>query len=99
MSLIFFTGTKKRERQQLEEIDFDLLEGSEDISHKKCRHHYDHTSSDSDSCSYVTHSRRRRKKQTRRSHKKKSKHGRKHHDKYKGIMIQIWLRNMTFDRT
>ena len=55
MSLIFFTGTKKRKRQQSEEIDSDLLEASEDISHKKCRHHYDHTSSDSDSCSYVTH--------------------------------------------
>ena len=99
MSLIFFTGTKKRKRQQSEKIDSDLLEAGENISHKKRRHHYDHTPSDSDSCSYDTHSSQHRKKRTRRSHKKKSKHGRRHHDKHKGIMIQIWLRNMTFDRT
>ena len=87
MSLIFFTGTKKRKRQQSEEIDSDLLETGENISHKKRRHHYDHISSDSDS--YDTHSSKHRKKQTRKSHKKKSKHGRRHHSKHKGIVILI----------
>ena len=95
MSLIFFTRTKKRKRQQSEKIDSDLLEANEDISHKKCRHHYDHTLSESDSYLHDTHSSQHRKKRTRRSHKKKSKHGRRHHNKRKGIMIQIWLRNMT----
>ena len=62
-----------------------MIEASENISHKKPRRNYDHTSSDSDS--YDTHSRRRRKKQTKKSHKKKSKHGGRHHSKHKGIVI------------